>query len=67
MIVPINQIPTETLRSLVESFVLQEGTDYGEVEYTLEQKVEHVMQQLKKGEALVEYSELHENVTIIPA
>lgn len=43
MIIPISEIPPETLKSLVESFVLQEGTDYGEMEFDLEQKVNHVM------------------------
>lgn len=67
MIVPTSELSPEALYSLVESFVLREGTDYGEQEYSLEQKVNHVIVQLKSGEALIEYSELHETVTIIPA
>lgn len=65
MIIPISDIPQETLRNLVEAFVLQEGTDYGEVEFSLEQKVDHVMLQLQNGEAFVQYSELHESVNIV--
>jgi len=67
VIVPTSELSPEALYSLVESFVLREGTDYGEQEYSLEQKVNHVIVQLKSGEALIEYSELHETVTIIPA
>lgn len=37
--------------------MLREGTDYGDIEYTLEQKVEQVKQQLAAGEAFIEYSE----------
>ncbi len=65
MIIPISEIAPETLRNLVESFVLQEGTDYGEQEYSLEEKVEHVMAQLRRKEAFVQFSELTETVNII--
>lgn len=67
MIVPIADLSSDALYSLVEAFVLREGTDYGEHEYSLEQKVNHVIVQLKTGEAQLEYSELHESVNIIPA
>lgn len=65
MIIPVEDIPKETLQNLVEAFVLQEGTDYGEMEFSLEQKVNHVMVQLKTGEAFVQFSELHESVNIV--
>lgn len=66
MIVPSSELSAEALYSLVEAFVLREGTDYGEQEFSLEQKVNHVIVQLKTGEAQIEYSELHETVNIIP-
>ncbi|MDC0602838.1 YheU family protein [Aliiglaciecola sp.] len=65
MIIPISDIPSETLQNLIEAFVLQEGTEYGEVDFSLEQKVNHVLMQLKTGEAFVQYSELHESVNIV--
>ncbi|ARD39667.1 YheU family protein [Edwardsiella ictaluri] len=66
MIIPWQQIAPETLDSLIEAFVLREGTDYGEQERSLTQKVEDVRHQLKCGEAVVVWSELHESVNIIP-
>lgn len=57
----------ETLNNLVSSYVLQEGTDYGEQETALEVKVAQVIKQLKTGEAILVYSELHESVNIMPA
>ena len=65
MFIPISDIPSETLQNLIEAFVLQEGTEYGEVDFSLEQKVNHVLMQLKTGEAFVQYSELHESVNIV--
>lgn len=65
MIIPVSDIPSETLQNLIEAFVLQEGTEYGEVDFSLAQKVNHVLMQLKTGEAFVQYSELHESVNIV--
>lgn len=67
MIIPWNELSAETLDNLIESFVLREGTDYGIQEKTLEQKVADVKKQLKSGEAVLVWSELHESVNIMPA
>ncbi|NQF22417.1 YheU family protein, partial [Enterobacter hormaechei] len=50
----------------IESFVLREGTDYGEQERSLEQKVNDVKRQLKSGDVVLVWSELHETVNIMP-
>lgn len=67
MIIPFDAIPSETLHSLIKEFVLREGTDYGEFEAALEDKIDHVKNQLARGEAVIVYSELHESVNIMPA
>ncbi|MGR8950730.1 MAG: YheU family protein [Gammaproteobacteria bacterium] len=54
--VPADSISTDALHALIESFVLREGTDYGEVEYNLEQKVDHVRHQLERGEVAIVYN-----------
>ncbi|ADT85856.1 YheU family protein [Vibrio sp. Vb2880] len=64
MIVPWQQIAPDTLDSLIREFVLREGTDYGEVEISLQEKVDQVKAQLQSGEAVIVYSELHETVDI---
>jgi uncharacterized protein YheU (UPF0270 family) len=63
--VPYAQLSADTLRSVIESFVLREGTDYGEREYSLEQKVGHVMCQLKRGEAHIVFDPATESVQIV--
>ena len=65
MRIPVEELAPETLANLVESYVLREGTDYGELEIDLKQKVEQVCIQLKAGEAVLLYSELHETVNIV--
>jgi len=66
MIIPWQDLAPETLDNLIESFVLREGTDYGEQERSLEQKVADIRRQLQSGEVLVGWSELHETVNIMP-
>ena len=51
IVVPHRELAPATLQAVIESFVLREGTDYGEREYSLQQKVTAVLQQLDKGEA----------------
>ncbi len=66
MMIPWQELSSETLDNLIESFVLREGTDYGEHERSLEQKVADVKRQLQCGEAVLVWSELHETVNIMP-
>ena len=66
MIIPWQDLAPETLDNLIESFVLREGTDYGEEERSLEQKVADIRRQLQSGGVLVVWSELHETVNIMP-
>ena len=53
MIIPWQDLAPETLDNLIESFVLREGTDYGEQERSLEQKVNDVKRQLKSGDVVL--------------
>ena len=66
MIIPWQDLSPDTLDNLIESFVLREGTDYGEHERSLEQKVNDVKRQLKSGDVVLVWSELHETVNIKP-
>lgn len=43
----------DALRGVIEAFVLQEGTDYGDREFALEDKVAQVRRQLERGDARI--------------
>ncbi|MDX5408286.1 MAG: YheU family protein [Chromatiaceae bacterium] len=66
MIIPYTDLAEDTLNNLIEYYVLREGTDYGEQEVTLLEKVAAVKRQLKSGEVVIVYSELHETVNLMP-
>jgi hypothetical protein len=62
--VPYGELAADLLHAVVESFVLREGTDYGEKEFSLEDKVARVLLQLKKGEAKIMFDPESDSVTI---
>jgi len=49
--VPYTEIEPATLRAIIDDLVTRDGTDYGDVEKTLEQKANALMRQLELGEA----------------
>ena len=63
--VPYTELAQELLHAVVESYVLREGTDYGEREFSLQEKVAHVIGQLKSGEARIVFDPDTESVSII--
>jgi uncharacterized protein YheU (UPF0270 family) len=65
VIVPYRELEPDTLRAVIESFVLREGTDYGVREFTLPEKVAHVMHQLERGEAQIVFEPESGSVHIV--
>ena len=63
--IPHTELSADALRGVVESFVLREGTDYGEREYSLEQKLAHVYRQLERGEAQIVFDPNTETIDIV--
>ena len=67
VVVPYTELAPDLLHAVVESYVLREGTDYGEKEFSLEDKVLHVISQLKRGEARILFDPETESVSIAKA
>ncbi|MDP9009537.1 MAG: YheU family protein [Pseudomonadota bacterium] len=63
--VPYTELSADLLNAVIESFVLREGTDYGEKEISLEEKVARVVMQLKRGEAKILFDSESASVTIV--
>ena len=60
-----DDLEPDTLRAVIESFVLREGTDYGEHETSLETKVAQVLTQLRRGEAHITFDPASESVNVV--
>lgn len=63
--VPHTELAPETLRAVVESFVLREGTDYGAQDVPFDRKVADVMRQLERREAVIVYDPGTDSVGIV--
>ncbi|MCF6257322.1 MAG: YheU family protein [Gammaproteobacteria bacterium] len=67
MIIPYQELSPDALQALVEEFVTRNGTDYGNCETSLAEKVRQVVQQLEKGEAVIVYDTAMESCNITTA
>lgn len=60
-----DDLAPDTLRAVIESFVLREGTDYGLEETSLDAKVAQVLVQVRRGDAHVVFDPPTASVTIV--
>ena len=65
IVVPHTELSPEALTGVIESFVLREGTDYGEHDVPFETKVLQVRRQLERREAEIVFDPNTESVGIV--
>ena len=63
--VPFDRINPETLRKMVEEFVTREWSDLADSDYSFEDKIEQVMQQLKDNKIKVVFDLTSETSNIV--
>ncbi len=63
--IPYDQLSPEALQSVIEEFVTRDGTDYGEIEVSLETKITQVLDQVKAGKAVIVFDQKTETCTIL--
>lgn len=65
MEIPHSALNPDVLRAIIEEFVSREGTDYGDLQFSLEEKVAEVHQSLHNGRALVVFDPETESCNIV--
>lgn len=65
MIIPPQSLSPEALQGVLEEFISRDGTDYGAVELSLEEKVERLKPQVLRGDVLIVFDEVQERVTLV--
>jgi len=65
LIIPPEKLSPDTLRAVIEEFVTREGTDYGEVEVSLETKIARVRKDLTSGKAILLFDRQDQACTIM--
>lgn len=63
--VPYTELAPDTLRTVVESFLGREGTDYGAVELTMDEKVGQALADFARGEAFLVFEANTETLRIV--
>ncbi len=66
IIIPHDRLSQEALQGLIEEFVTREGTDTGYTDGSLEENIEMVRRQLKRGDVLIVYDGDTQTANIIP-
>ena len=65
IVVPHTELSPDALNGVIESFVLREGTDYGERDVPFETKVQQVRRQLERREAEIVFDPNTESIAIL--
>ena len=65
MIIPYTQLDPDVLAAVLQDIVTRDGTDYGEKEITIEQKINQVRQALRNGQCFVVYDSISESVGML--
>ena len=64
--VPPQRLQADVLQSLLEDYASRDGTDYGEREFTLAEKVDRLQRQLRAGELHILYDLDSEQWDLVP-
>jgi uncharacterized protein len=64
-IIPIARLSPEALQRVIQEFVSRQGTDYGEMEASLEANLRQVEHKLKKGLAVLVFDDEAETTNIL--
>jgi len=65
MIIPPTELKPDILSAVIESYIVRDGTDYGEVELSLAQKVARLLPQVLNGDILIVFDTETESVTLM--
>ena len=63
--IPASELSEDALLGVIEAFVLREGTDYGELELGLTDKVSQVRAQIQRGEAAITFDPDTASVSVV--
>jgi uncharacterized protein YheU (UPF0270 family) len=65
VVIPESELSRDALAGVLKSFVLREGTEYGERDVPLETKLAQVKRQLERGEAHIVFDPESQSIDIV--
>ena len=67
MDIPYTEISEEALKAIIQEYITREGTEYGIKEYSFEQKIEQIKQQLLKGDIKINFDDETQTCNLVPS
>lgn len=64
-LVPYEQLSADALQGVIEEFINREGTDYGLIEASLQDKCDQVLAQIKKGLVVIVFDHDSQSVSVM--
>jgi len=65
--IPVNKLSAKALRGVIEEFISRDGTDYGEIEASMETNFRQVKNKLENGSAVLIFDDETETTNIFLA
>lgn len=63
--IPQQALSADAVQGVLEEFVNREGTDYGDIEFSLQQKTQRLKKQWERGDILLVFDPETESTTFI--
>lgn len=64
--IPYEQLSQDALYGVIEEFVNREGTDYGMVEFSFEEKCQQLLGEIQTGRAVIVFDHQTQSVGVLP-
>ncbi len=65
MIIPPSKLNPDVLNNILEEFITREGTDYGQQELNLQEKVDRLYPKIMTEEVLIVFDERLQNIQLL--
>jgi len=66
-IIPVDKLSPEAMQGVIEEYISRDGTDYGEIEASMETKFRQVRHKLENGSAVLIFDDETETINIFLA
>ena len=63
--IPLNELSADALQGVLEEYVSRDGTDYGELELSLQQKTQRLLQQWQRKEVVLVFDNDTESTSFL--
>ena len=63
--IPLNELSADALQGVLEEYVSRDGTDYGELELSLQQKTQRLLHQWQRKEVVLVFDNDTESTTFL--